>query len=94
MGDKVWLDSKHVPVDVPYKLTSRQFGPFEVLEAAGAQVALDLPATFGRQHRKVDIRHLKFFEERDTRFGDGEDPPTPLLGGGGVMNEDCLYYYS
>ena len=45
--DKVWLDSKHMPVDVPYKLTSHWFGPFDVLEAAGAQVTLDLPATFG-----------------------------------------------
>ena len=44
--DKVWLDSKHVPVDVPYKLKSHWFGPFQVLEAAGTQVTLDLPATF------------------------------------------------
>ena len=46
VGDKVWLDSKHVPVDVPYKLKSHWFGPFQVLEAAGTQVTLDLPATF------------------------------------------------
>ena len=32
----------------------------------------------------MDIRRLKFFEERDTRFGNGGGPPTPLLGGGGV----------
>ena len=88
VSDKVWLDSKHVPVDVPYKLTSRWFGPFDVLEAAGAQVTLDLPATFGRQHRKVNIRRLKFFEERDDRFGDGGGPPTPLLGNGGATKDE------
>jgi len=42
-GDKVWLDSKHTPVDISYKLTARWFGVFEVLEARGAQVTLDLP---------------------------------------------------
>ena len=26
-GDKVWLDSKHIPIDIPYKLTARWFGP-------------------------------------------------------------------
>jgi len=27
VGDKVWLDLKHTPVDIPYKLTARSFGP-------------------------------------------------------------------
>ena len=35
-GDKVWLDSKHTPIDIPYKLSARCFGPFEVLSADGA----------------------------------------------------------
>ena len=26
-GDKVWLDSKQTPIDIPYKLTTRWFGP-------------------------------------------------------------------
>jgi len=32
VGDLVWMDSKHTPNDVPYKLTARWFGPFKVLE--------------------------------------------------------------
>jgi hypothetical protein len=43
VGDKVWLNSKHRPVDIPYKLTARWFGPFEVLASQGVQVTLDLP---------------------------------------------------
>ena len=54
-GDKVWLDFKHAPIDIPYKLTARWFGPFEVLSSDGAAVTLDLPETFGKAHRKVNI---------------------------------------
>jgi len=32
VGDLVWMDSKHTPNDVPYKLTARWFGPLKVLE--------------------------------------------------------------
>ena len=60
--DKVWLDSKHTPVDIPYKLTARWFGLFEVLESRGSQVTLDLPETFGKAHHMVNMRQLKFFE--------------------------------
>jgi hypothetical protein len=66
VGDKVWLDSKHTPVDIPYKLTARWFGLFEVLESRGAQVTLDLLETFGKAHDKVNIHWLKFFEEQDV----------------------------
>ena len=68
VGDKLWLDSKHTPVDIPYELTARWFGPFEVLESRGAQVTLDLPETFGKAHHKVNIHWLKFCKERDARF--------------------------
>jgi len=27
-SDKVWLDSKHTPIDIPNKLSVRWFGPF------------------------------------------------------------------
>jgi len=27
-GDKVWLDSKHTPIDIPYKLSACWFGLF------------------------------------------------------------------
>jgi len=63
VGDKVWLDSGHTPVDIPCKLTARWFGPLEVLESRGAQVTLDLPKTFGKANHNVNIRWLKFFEE-------------------------------
>ena len=65
VGDKVWLDSKHTPVDIPYKRTARWFDPFEVTLVQGAQVTLDLPETFGKAHRRVNICRLKFFEARD-----------------------------
>jgi len=78
------LDSKHTPVDIPYKLTARWFGPFEVTEVHCAQVTLDLPETFGKAHRKVNIRRLKFFEARDARFGAADKRPTPLVGQAGV----------
>ena len=34
--DKVWLDSKHTPIHIPYKLTARWFGPLKVLSSDGA----------------------------------------------------------
>jgi hypothetical protein len=80
VGDQVWLDSSYVEVAVPYKLTARWFGPFVVLEAKGAQVTLDLPATFGKAHQRVNIRRLKFFEARDAQFGTADQLPRPLPG--------------
>jgi len=80
VGDQVWLDSSHVKVAVPYKLTTRWFGLFVVLEAKRAQVTLDLPATFGKAHRRVNIRRLKFFEARDAQFGTADQPPCPQPG--------------
>ena len=29
VGDLVWLDSRHTPNDIPFKLTARWFGPFK-----------------------------------------------------------------
>jgi len=82
--DKVWLDSKHTPIDIPYKLTARWFGPFEVLSSDGAAVTLDLPETFGKAHRKVNIGRLKFYEERDSCFGPADVFQEPLIANGGV----------
>jgi len=76
---KLWLDSKHTPIDIPYKLTARWFGPFEVLSSDGAAVTLDLPEMFGKAHRKVNIRRLKFYEERDSFFGPADVRPEPLM---------------
>ena len=79
-GDKVWLDSKHMTIDIPYKLTARWFGPFEVLSSDGAAVTLDL----GKAHRKVNIRRLKFYEERDSCFRPADVRSEPLIANGGV----------
>ena len=69
VGDKAWLDSKHTPVDIPYKLISRWFGPFEVVVVQGAQVMLGLPETFGKTHQRVNICCLRFFELRMRALG-------------------------
>ena len=53
VGDLVWLDSRHTPNDIPFKLTARWFGPFTVLQVKGAQATLDLPSMFGKAHRQV-----------------------------------------
>ena len=90
-GDKVWLDSKHTPIDIPYKLTVRWFGPFEVLSSDGAVVTLDLPETFGKAHRKVNIRKLKFYEERDSCFGPADARPEPLIANGGVARYEVRW---
>jgi len=50
VGDLVWMDSRHNPNDIPFKLTARWFGPFTVLQVKGAQATLDLPSTFGKAH--------------------------------------------
>ena len=70
VGDLVWMDSRHTPNDIPFKLTARWFGPFTVVQVKGAQATLDLPSTFGKAHRQVNIARLKFFEPRDSTLGD------------------------
>jgi len=84
VGDLVWMDSKHTPNNVPYKLTARWFGPFKVLDVRGAQAYLDLPPSFGKMHNRINISRLKFLEARDTELGDVA--PEPLLGHDGVMH--------
>ena len=77
---------------VPYKLTARWFGPFVALEAKGAQVTLDLPATFGKAHQRVNISRLKFFEARDAQFGSADQPQRPLLefNGSDMYEVSCI----
>jgi len=50
----------------------------------GAQITLDLPETFGKAHRRVNICCLKFFEALDACFVESDARPTPLVGGAGV----------
>jgi len=68
----VWMDSKHTPNDVTYKLTAQWFGPFKVLEVRGAQAILDLPPSFGNTHNRINMSRLKFFEARDAELGEGD----------------------
>ena len=37
VGDLVWMDSRHAPNDIPFKLTARWFGPFTVVQVKDAQ---------------------------------------------------------
>ena len=62
VGDLVWMDSRHTSNDIPFKLTSRWFGPFTVLQVEGAQSTLDLPSTIAKVHRQVNIPCLKFYD--------------------------------
>jgi len=86
VGDLVWMDSKHTPNDVLYKLTARWFGPFKVLEVRGTQAILNLPPLFGKTHNQINISRLKFFEARDAELGESDTAPEPLLGHDGVMH--------
>jgi hypothetical protein len=79
VGDMVWMDGAHVPHQVPWKLAPRWFGPYRVREVKGAACTLDLPETLGKTSDKVNVRRLKFFEERDAAFGDYQGPVQPTL---------------
>ena len=63
VGDYMYLDGKHVPIQVPLKFSSRWFGSFRVLVMRGPVVQLDLPDTLGKMSPWVNVRCLKFFEE-------------------------------
>ncbi len=43
VGDRMWLDGVHVSHQLPYKLASKWFDPYEVLEVRGHTVRLNLP---------------------------------------------------
>jgi len=86
VGDLVWMDSKHTPNDVPYKLSAQWFGPFRVLEVRGAQAILDLPPSFGKTHNRINMSRLTFFEARDAELGEGDTASEPLLGHDRVMH--------
>jgi len=84
LGGLVWMDSRHTPNYIPFKLTARWFGPFAVLQFKGAQATLDLPSIFGQAHGQVNTARLKFFEPRDSKLGDENLRPQPLWGHDGV----------
>ena len=96
VGDLVWMDSKHTPNDVPYKLTARWFGPFKVLEVRGAQAvsSLNLPPSFGKTHNRMNMSRLKFFEARDAELGAADTAPELFLGHDGVMHYEIKRIYN
>ena len=69
----MYLDGNHVPSQVPLKFAARWFGPFRVLAARVPVVQLDLPATLGKMSPWVNVRRLKFFEERDADLAGPDD---------------------
>ena len=73
------------PHQVPYKLASRWMGPYRVLEVRGPVVHLELPPELGKISPWVNVRRLKFFEQRDAEFSDFEAPVTPVQGGDGAL---------
>ncbi len=73
VGDYMYLDGNHVPNQVSLKFVARWFGPFKVLATRGPVVQLDLSSTLGKMSPWVNVRHLKFFEERDADLAGPDD---------------------
>lgn len=87
-GDQLYLDAspQHSPPhQVPYKLAARWMGPFVALDVRGPSVRLDLPPELGKISPWVNVRRLKFFEQRDADFTDSQGPVTPVRGGDGRL---------
>jgi len=57
-----------------------------VLEVRGAQAILDLPPSFGKTHKRIDMSQLKFFEAGDAELGESDTAREPLLGHDGVVH--------
>ena len=83
VGNWVWLDSRHVPHQVPFKLANKWCGPYQVVEVRGATVRLDLPPELGRISPWVNVRRLKFWEERHASLGADDARVDPLLAADG-----------
>jgi hypothetical protein len=60
-------------------------GPYVALDIRGPSVRLDLPPELGKISPWVNVRRLKFFEQRDADFTDLEGPVSPARGGDGAM---------
>ena len=60
-------------------------GPFVALEVRGPSVRLDLPPELGKISPWVNVRRLKFFEQRDVDFTDFQGPVTPVRCGDGLL---------
>lgn len=85
VGDLVWMDGAYLPHQIPSKLANKWFGPYRVLSVHVVAVRLDLPAALGKVSNLVNMRSLKFFELRDSVFGESDLPLEPLRAGDGVQ---------
>jgi len=72
------MDGAYLPHQIPSKLANKWFGPYRVLSVHGVAVRLDLPAALGKVSNLVNMRRLKFFEPRDSVFGESDLPLEPL----------------
>ena len=91
VGDKVWMDSVHLPHQIPSKLANKWFGPYTVLSVHDIAEHLDLPAELGHASSMVHVRRLKFFEARDVAFGTDDVPLKPLEDSGVAAVGDPAY---
>lgn len=88
VGDWMWLDGAHVADQIPHKLAMKWYGPYEVREvlSSGAAVRLRLPEELGRISTVVNLRRLKFFEQRDAELYTEDDAVVePIQGADGAL---------
>ena len=55
------------------------------MDVRGPSVRLNLPPELGKISPWVNVRRLKFFEQRDAEFTDLEAPVRPVRGGDGAL---------
>ena len=83
VGDFVWLDGGSKISQAAAKLSPRWFGPFRVdkVLGSGGTVRLDFsPAPHLRAVSDiVNVRRLKFFEQRDAALCHGDEEVAPLV---------------
>jgi hypothetical protein len=87
-GDQMYLEAspQHSPPhQVPYKLANRWMGPCVVLDVQGPVVRLDLPSELSKISPWMNVRRLKFLEQRAADFTDLEAPVKPVRGGDGAL---------
>ena len=66
LGEKVWLNSKHINTKRNQKLKAKFFGPFRVLHPVGKQAyKLELPARW----RIHNMFHMSLLKQDTTRKG-------------------------
>ena len=89
VGDFVWLDGGSKISQAAAKLSPRWYGPFRVdkVLGSGATVRLDFsPAPHLRAVSDiVNVRRLKFFEQRDAALCQGDEEVAPIVRADGTQ---------